>query len=119
MCLNCQYVFKLRREERTCYCGRVTGAYKQDGDQVWHNGHGILLALRNDEFRRVLAQNKPMTSAEAEGPMVFMYRDSGKVEIRTPALDPLPSANAVVRGGCYADVRRSSIPAGSSQGARS
>ena len=95
VCLNCQDVFKLPRvdsEPRTCQCGRVTGQYKRGGDECWHNGRGVLLAIRNDEFRRMLGQNKLMTSTEAEGPVVFMYRDDrGKVEIRPPVVEPLTS----------------------------
>lgn len=81
-CYTCKDVLRLRHAIRSCQCGETKGAYKSDGDSAWHNGKGIILAIRNPDFYKMLA-SEPISSIDAVGPVIFRYKDvDGKVEIR-------------------------------------
>jgi len=50
-CPFCNDLMKLTRAEvRSCKCGRVKGAYNQDGDTVWYNGVGRLYGVNNKDL---------------------------------------------------------------------
>ena len=54
-CDKCNDLFRLLRvETRTCFCGRVWGAYNADGDTAWYNGKGTLLAIGNSQLLRLV-----------------------------------------------------------------
>ena len=85
-CYWCRDLFKLRLTEKSCECGYTKGSYKSDGDRAWHNGVGILLAIRNPDFYKMLTE-EAITSFEADGAVVFRYKDmKGKIEVRPPEI---------------------------------
>ena len=50
-CYLCKDLFNLCYTWHACRCGEVWGAYAQDGNRIWWNGHGgIFDMLGNDSF---------------------------------------------------------------------
>jgi hypothetical protein len=47
MCRKCNDVISLIKEERSCYCGEVIGAYCKDGLNAWYTGEARPLGINN------------------------------------------------------------------------
>lgn len=75
-CRRCGDLFKLRYEAKSCECGEVWGAYKDDGDRAWIEGSSaFLFCIGNWSLSNVVGGGMHDTP-------IFAYDvNNGKIEV--------------------------------------
>jgi len=79
-CTECGDVVALRRQERSCICGKSKGAYCPDGLHATINGPAIPLGFANPSFIQAL-RNQPETGIGKEFTAFVIQKICDTVEV--------------------------------------
>ncbi len=79
-CIKCGDVVALRRQERSCFCGKSKGLYGPDGLHATISGPAIPLGFTNQSFRHAL-MNQPETGLGKEFTAFVIQKVCDTVEI--------------------------------------